>query len=91
MLASVTSSVHMSKIHRNIFVQVFVKGRFVGGCNDAPFAGGGAVPQIYNGNLHWMRRNLDFPADGSVQYGGQWIKEVETDEDGNPIHPPLYS
>ena len=50
-----------------------MKARFIGGCNDAPFPGGGAVPNLYNGVIGKLL-TCDF-AD-PIDYEGEWTAVV---------------
>merc|ERR1719276_656103 len=45
---SIMATLHKKTKQRSV-PQVFVKGRFIGGCNDGPFTGAGTVPNIGNG------------------------------------------
>lgn len=55
---------HVYNIH-----QVFVKARFLGGCNDGPFPGAGTMPNLRNGTISELLA-LDF-AD-PIDYTGEW-------------------
>ena len=56
-------------------LQTFIKGRFIGGCNDAPFSGGGTVPNLDNGKIKKLLGE-GFKSASPIDYNGAWLKEV---------------
>ena len=55
-------------------MQVFVKARFLGGCNDGPFLGAGTIPNLQNGTISELL-TLDF-AD-PIDYTGVWTASMK--------------
>ena len=48
-----------------------MKGRFVGGCNDGPFAGAGTLPNLKNGTFDKLTK-----LETKVDYKGAWVKAL---------------